>query len=271
MKISVKVIVVTLTLLCAVVFVFSLFKIATALNGYAVGEKTYDSIAADVLIFNESAKSSEAVRSTEVDESETSAPPKETEKEKPPVSVDFDTLLSQNRDVVGWLYCEDTPLSYPVAQSYDNDYYLRRMLNGKYNISGTVFMDYRCSADCSDLNTIIYGHNMDDDSMFGTFMNYKEQGYYDKHPVIWFLTPERDYKIELLAGYVTPSTSDAYDEIFSHEELDAHVRSAMEKSTFKSVAAYSSGDRIITLSTCSGEYETARYVLVGLLKPLNKK
>lgn len=129
-------------------------------------------------------------------------------------------------------------------------------------------MDYRCRSDYSSLNTIIYGHNMKNDSMFGTFTDYKSQEYYDEHPVIWLLTPEVNYKIELMAGYVTPSDSDAYSEFISHEELYEYIQEAKNKSTFSSPLTCSSKDRIVTLSTCSYEYDTARYVLVGKLSSL---
>ena len=109
---------------------------------------------------------------------------------------------------------------------------------------------------------------MKNDSMFGTFTDYKSQGYYDEHPVLWLLTPEVNYKIELMAGYVTPSDSDAYSEFISHEELYEYIQEAKNKSTFSSPLTCSSEDRIVTLSTCSYEYDTARYVLVGKLSSL---
>lgn len=183
--------------------------------------------------------------------------------------MDFESLLKQNTDVVGWIYCENTPINYPVLQSSDNNYYLRRMIDKKYNIAGSVFMDYRCKADLSSLNTIIYGHNMKNDTMFGTFTEYKKQSYYDEHPVLWFLTPEQDYKIELIAGYVTPSTSDVYKDFYSQEELDIHIKDSIDKSTFVSGVNIAEVDNIITLSTCSYEYSTARYVLIGNVKEIN--
>ena len=188
--------------------------------------------------------------------------------ETAPIKVDFDVLLEKNGDIVGWLYCEDTPINLPVVQSSDNDHYLRRLLDGSWNTAGTLFVDCRNSADFSDANTVIYGHNMKNKTMFGTLSYYREQSYFEEHPVMWLLTPNGNYKVEPVAGYITPTTSDVYSFDQSDEEVLATVRQAVESSTFTSGIEISDGDRFLTLSTCSYEYDNARYVLIGRLVPL---
>ena len=94
--------------------------------------------------------------------------------EKAPISVDFAALQAENPDIIAWLYSEDTPINYPVVQSKDNQYYLRRLTDGSYNTNGTLFMDYRDAADLSGFNTIIYGHRMKSKAMFGTLPGYLE-------------------------------------------------------------------------------------------------
>lgn len=185
------------------------------------------------------------------------------------VEVDFEVLLETNEDVAGWIYCEDTPINFPVVQAEDNDYYLRRLIDGTWNSSGTLFADYRNAADFFDSNTIIYGYNMKNKGMFGTLSNYKEQSYYDEHPIMWSLTPDGNYKVELIAGYVTSSTSEIYSIGNTEEEMFALAEQSIEKSTFASDFQVSQGDRFVTLSTCSYEYDNARYVLIGRLIPLN--
>lgn len=243
-----------LIVLVAVVFAYSLYQVISTLHDYSEGSKTYDSLTAEIITTNTIDSSSDET---------------ETQTEQTPITVDFNSLLDQNSDVVGWIYCENTPINYPVLQSSDNNYYLRRMIDKKYNIAGSVFMDYRCQADLSSLNTIIYGHNMKNDTMFGTFTEYKKQSYYDEHPVLWLLTPEQDYKIELIAGYVTPSTSDVYKDFYIKDELNTHIKDSIEKSTFISGVNIAEVDNIVTLSTCSYEYSTARYVLIGNIKEIN--
>lgn len=188
--------------------------------------------------------------------------------ETAPIQVDFGVLKAQSKDIIAWLYCEDTEINYPIAQAGDNEYYLRRLLDGSYNREGTLFADYRNAAGFSDWNTIVYGHNMKNSSMFGTLTEYSSQEYYEKHPVLWLLTEEGDYKLELIAGYVTPAASDIYSLIQTADAAMALAKHAMEQSTFTADVKLASGDRFVTLSTCSYAYENARYVLLGRLTPL---
>ena len=101
------------------------------------------------------------------------------------------TLPAACKDVVAWIDCEDTLINDPIVQNGDNNYYLRRLLNGQYNLSGTLFIDYRNQADFSDWNTIIYGHNMNNDTMFGILPDYRKQELFDPHPVMYLLTRNR--------------------------------------------------------------------------------
>ncbi len=190
--------------------------------------------------------------------------------ETAPISVDFDALRSENDDVVGWLYCPDTPINYPVAQSDDNSYYLRRLLNGEWNASGTLFADYRNDLISPDQNTIIYGHNMKNDSMLGTLPYYSDQAYYESHPVMYFLTPDTDYKIELIFGSVTSSDSVLYDIDLSADEKMSLLADLFDSSDFVSHTEITEDARLLTLSTCSYEYESARYVVVGVMIELAK-
>lgn len=197
-------------------------------------------------------------------------PVQETKPDEPfiettPISIDFHTLWQENEDIVAWIYCEDTPIHYPIVQSEDNSYYLRRLLNGNYNTNGTIFLDYRCSPDFSDFNSIIYGHHMKSGEMFGTLPKYKEQEYYDEHPILYLLTPEQNYKVELVAGYITPSDSETYSLPQNADAKSAFLENALQNSTFTSGVEVSETDTFITLSTCSYEYDDARYVVVGKL------
>lgn len=185
------------------------------------------------------------------------------------VRVDFDSLLADNGDVVGWIYCEDTPINYPVVQAEDNNKYLRADLNGEYLVSGTIFADYRNGGIGENANYIIYGHNMKSQIMFGTLVNYKKQSYYDAHPVIQYLTPECNYIIELVAGVVADRTDIIYQPDPKEQELQEYLKSALQKSTFDSGLSFNEGDVLVTLSTCSDEFENARYILIGRMIPVN--
>ncbi len=185
--------------------------------------------------------------------------------ESAPIEIDFEALWQENGDIVAWIYCGDTPIHYPVVQSADNSYYLRRLLNGEYNTNGTIFLDYRCTPDFSGFNSILYGHHMKSGEMFGTLPKYKDQSYYDEHPIMYLLTPEQTYKVELIAGYITQSDSDTYVLPVTAEQRASFLENAVKESTFQTTVSFDESDSFLTLSTCSYEYDNARYVVVGKL------
>lgn len=184
-------------------------------------------------------------------------------KESPPISVDFDGLLKENKEIVGWIYCPDTPINYPVVQSSNNSEYLHKGINNQYLISGTVFLDFRNNAVGVDENYIMYGHNMKNQTMFGTIDNYTNQQYYNEHKIIYYLTPTDNYKIEVIAGKVVPYNDLIYTTAPKGEEFGKHIVSIIKSCGFKSDADYNIGDKIVTLSTCTDNSGKTRYVLIG--------
>jgi sortase B len=185
------------------------------------------------------------------------------------LDVDFDYLKNQNEDIWAWLYCPDTPINYPVVQSDDNDFYLHRLTDKTYNKAGTLFIDYRNSPDFSDLVTIIYGHNMKNNTMFGSLDLYKDSAYYEEHPVMYLATPDNEYTLELISGYVTDAESDTYIIPTTVEKRDDYVNDTIKQSRFDSgitAKDLEPDDSIVILSTCSYEYENARFVVVGVLR-----
>lgn len=184
--------------------------------------------------------------------------------ETAPIYVDFDSLQAQNPDIVGWIYCPDTNINYPIVQGESNQEYLYRSHTGAPNANGSIFMDFRNLRDFSDFNNIIYGHNMGSGVMFGTLKEYTKQAFYDAHPTMWLLTPDKAFRLDLIAGLVTPSDSDSY-EVFSYiEDLHERMEYAISQSGFDTGEIDVSEIRqVVTLSTCSYEYATARYVVIG--------
>ncbi len=189
--------------------------------------------------------------------------------EPPPISVDFATLQGENPDVVGWIYCPDTEVNYPILHSDDNRYYLRRLSDGSYNTAGSIFADCRNSADLSEENVILYGHNMSNGTMFALLPRYAQQEFYEAHPVWYLLTPAASYKVELFAGFVTSTKSLAYS-VFRENTEDGRpcTDQAWEDSDFRGVNPPQEGERTLTLSTCSYEFSDARYVVMGVLREM---
>ena len=186
--------------------------------------------------------------------------------EQSPLAVDFEVLQEMYPDVMAWVYCPGTPISYPVVRANDNDYYLNRLPDGTANKSGSIFADYRNMVDFSDPHTIIYGHNMKDLSMFGSVNQYAEQEYYEQHPVWYINTPEKNYAVVLLAGYVAAPNAEIYAFKGTPEEPMEILQTARSKSKFKTQATYEEGDHLVTFSTCHGN--SRRFVLVGALREI---
>ncbi len=229
---------------------------------YKVGDEVYEDFADQFLYIEEKDKKSDKNSIYKPDNSSHDAKDRMNDDDIN-INIDFDSLEATNKDVVGWIYSENSPINYPIVQSGDNDYYLRKMIDGSYNNAGSIFMDFRNNRDFTDLNTIIYGHNMKNGSMFGTLDKYKSQEYYEEHPVIYLITPEQTYKIELFAGIVTHDSSNVYHIPQKHEDLKTLYNELINKSTFTSSVSLDERDRIITLSTCSYETDEARYVVIG--------
>lgn len=198
------------------------------------------------------------------------APAEPTEpKEFAPIRVDFEALLEKNPHVIGWIYAPDSPINYPIVQTENNSDYLRKALDGSYAHGGTVFLDYRCEGDFSDLNSIIYGHNLLDQTMFGTLERYKKQSHYDAHPTLYLLTPKGDYRVDLIAGLDVDADSVLYRTDHTTETYREFLREILRQSDFQTVFPTEDIPRTLTLSTCAYEYDDARYIVVGVLTPLD--
>lgn len=181
--------------------------------------------------------------------------------------VDFNSLGSINRGIVGWIYDEFSVINYPIAQAGDNEYYLDHMFDGQTNPDGCIFLDCRNRSDFSDSHCIIYGHYMKSGAMFAALANYKSQAYFEEHPRMLLMTPDGNYTVELFAGYVADIQDDAWVTAFASEaDYEAWIAESISKSLIVSDVRPSASDHILTLSTCSYEFPDARFVLLGVLK-----
>lgn len=184
---------------------------------------------------------------------------------QPPITVDFAALQAENPDVVGWIYIEALGISYPVVQGTDNEYYLHMTYQKTYNFAGTIFIDCENDRNFQDLNTIVYGHNMKDGSMFGILNRIVTENAYANSPYFWMLTPERDYKYEIFSAHTSEVNSLTYT-LFSKpgKEFTSYLEQMKAISEIATQAEPGKFDRVMTLSTCTGNSAT-RFVLQGIL------
>jgi len=185
----------------------------------------------------------------------------------PDTPIGFAALQAVSSDAAAWLYCPGTAIDYPVMRAKDYDYYLRRLPDGTYNVNGSLFIDYNCTPDFSDQLTVIYGHNMRSGQMFGSLKGYKGQAYYEEHPCMYLYTEQGTYRIDLMYGCVIGAGQWRQRAFMFEANLDALLAYAAHNTTFTSEARYIPGDRVVALSTCSYEFDGARYVVIGVLRP----
>lgn len=181
------------------------------------------------------------------------------------ITVDFDKLIADYPDVVGYIYCANTKIKYVIQHGKGNDYYLVHDSQGNTNNNGSIFIEELNSGSFSDGNTIIYGHNMKTGMMFAGLRNYHtDKNYYAAHPYMYIYTPSQNYKLELFAGFVCEHD----DEIYSTSLTQAQLEAMAAKSDFKANIGVPTG-KTVTLSTCSYEFSDARYVVIGALTPIS--
>lgn len=183
-------------------------------------------------------------------------------------TVDWSYLRGINEDIAGWINLPDSVIDYPVVYADDNEYYLKHLLDGTYNIAGCVFVDARNSRGFTDKNTVLYGHNMNDveGSMFSNLNKYASQDFYESHKVITLDTPTALYNIQVVAGIKTTGTGGYISLTFADTaEFQAYVKRFVDNSTFQSDVTVADNDQIMVLSTCTPSGHDTRYALLGKL------
>lgn len=164
--------------------------------------------------------------------------------------VDLAALRAVNPDVAGWLLIPDTEVSYPLLQARDNSYYLRRDWTGRHDRAGSLFLDFRNSAELTDPNTVIYGHRMRNGSMFGSLLHYDSQSYWEAHPTVYLATEAGRFRGEIFAAYETEITDGIY-QVGQPSGTDRRMEDRLVRSVIHTGVTPGPEDRILTLSTCT--------------------
>ena len=179
--------------------------------------------------------------------------------------VDFAELQSINPDVIGWIRVGAVNISYPVTQAKDNEYYLHRTFKKVDNFAGCIFENCTNSPFFTDQNTILYGHNMKNGSMFGQLKKFSEQATFDKNPYFWVFTKNFIFQYRIFSSSVVNKIGDPYITRFSEEDFRKYIEKSIASSEIKcGDVEVTTDDRIVTLSTCTGNDATRR-ILQGVL------
>lgn len=174
----------------------------------------------------------------------------------PYLGVKFDELLQRNSDTVGWVQVGGTSANYPVVQTTDNSYYLTHAFDGSYNPAGWLFADYRCDMVNLGRNTIIYGHERLNATMFGSLKLMLEEEWFnnpDNH-VVRFATPTQSMVFQVFSIFVVePESRYLTTDFASDADWLAFLQEMQARSIYDFGVTLTAQDQIITLSTCYGE------------------
>lgn len=180
--------------------------------------------------------------------------------------VDFEELQEINPDIIGWLYVEaiDT-INYPIVQTDDNAYYLTHTFKKTDNVAGSIFLDCDTKSNFTDTNSVIYGHNMKNGSMFGKLNRFYEEETYEESKYFWVYTPDLYYKYEIFSCAEVGAISESYQRQFETKSgYEDYLHRMQQNSVIKTDTELTAGDKIVTLSTCTASSDV-RFVVQGKL------
>ncbi|WP_408070478.1 sortase domain-bontaining protein [Butyrivibrio sp. JL13D10] len=175
------------------------------------------------------------------------------------------SFMEEHPEAVGWISMEDETISYPIMHTDNNEKYLSIDSDGNASETGAIFLDSRSAADFEDSNSIIYGHNMKDKTMFGNLRKYREDpSYYNDHQYFEIITPEGIYKYKIFAYMDVPDHYVIYDYVSdAAKAFVADAEAVRRKSYMDSEFPVNSDSKVITLSTCTAKDEL-RFVILGV-------
>ncbi len=189
--------------------------------------------------------------------------------EKVEVPVDFAALKKINKDIYAWINIPGTKVDYPILQNKKNEYYLNRDIEKKWSVYGSIFSETYNTKDFSDFNTLIYGHNMKNGTMFGGLKKFRDASFFKENRYINVYLENRILKYEIFAActwdnkhilanrnFSLEENRTAYlEEIFSVRDMNSQISKDIE---------VTADDRIITLSTCMNN-DKKRFIVSGVL------
>lgn len=235
---------------CAALFLFSGIMLFREYHDQKQSAEAFEQVAA--LVVAESAP-----------ENEEAAEPEMTAFEK------YAEVFAQNDDLIGWISIPGTRIDYPVMQTKDNpDFYLKHAFDKSYSNYGVPYTAENCDADISD-NMVLYGHHMNNGSMFSDLCKYEDENFYKEHKVIHFDTLGGYGEYEVIAAFKTVAYAESGFKYYhfvnaeSEAAFDEYIAKCKELSLYDTGVSAEYGDKLITLSTCEYSQTNGRMVVVA--------
>lgn len=194
----------------------------------------------------------------------------QAEERKPEIPIDFKKLQQENPDIYAWISIPKTKIDYPVVQSdTDDTYYLNHTVEKKEGLPGSIYSESQNARDFSDPNTVLYGHNMRNGSMFAGLHKYADADYMEKHKEITVYTPEHILTYQVFAAVVYDNrhilnTIDFQDETQFQSYLDSLKNARSLNNVYDDKVNVTADDRLLTLSTCNSNSEQ-RFIVEAVL------
>lgn len=184
--------------------------------------------------------------------------------------VDLQALQAVNPDVFGWIEIPGTIISYPLLQGEDNQTYLRRTWLGEANSMGSIFLESTNSRDMNDFHTIIYGHRMRSGDMFADLAKYQEEDFWREHPSVYLALEDGVRRYDVFAAYEAGVRSLVYrlDLEGREEEL---IQFGLDSSVLDTGVIPEEDEKLLTLSTCTGNGYSKRWVVQAVLREAAEK
>lgn len=189
----------------------------------------------------------------------------------PDIEVDFEALKAENPDVYAWINIPDTIINYPVLQREDDlDYYLTTNFDGSLGRPGCIYSQYLNQKDFSDFNTVFYGHNMGNGTMFQNLHYFEDSEFFDSHPYVYIFTEDGPIVYEVFAAYQFP----AMHLLFSFNLADEEIRKIYIQNIYDAVGMSNNyrmdvevteNSNILTLSTCVLNKEDKRFLVAAVM------
>lgn len=260
---------------CAGVFCFYTYQLISSMIQYKNASTEYNSLEEQFVTVTQSAttapstdKITQTPLETALEEKKEEAPSaKENDTVVPntPPQVDFKSLQELNNDVVAWLAVPGTQINYPIVKGNNNDYYLNHTFQKKRNMAGSIFMDYQADSNLGSTNTIVYGHNMKNKSMFATLLLYKNSAFHQKYPYFWIVTPEKTYQCTIFTSYTCNIKDGIYEINMPENTFQNYLNKVVLKANYDTGILPAATDKIVTLSTCTNVNDSQRYVVQAIL------
>lgn len=215
----------------------STYKLITISNSYKEAKDTYKLV-------------DDMFTEQETDDEEDASTVTDKRKIKTTWKWNYQKMLEMCPDTVGYIKQEKT-LSYPVLQAENNEKYLRHMYDGTYNIAGSLFVDCSCTDGLDTPYAVIYGHNMDDGSMFGTITRYKDEEYYKKHPTFEVYAKDKYYRYYVFSAFQAEADGYVFCYGMTGDQLLQQALALKSECAYQTNAPELTADsHILVLSTC---------------------